>query len=75
MEPIEHKELLRFLKKFDSSGRSQVSLLVRALQEVVKLHDPVKIADGFIVCDACSNSEFYLAASCLTLRVIKNTVI
>jgi hypothetical protein len=42
-----------------------------ALRAVVELHKPVTQADGFVICESCSNSEFFAYKDCATIQAIE----
>ena len=74
MEPLEFKELFNYLSKFDRSGKSAISVLVRALLDVVCLHRPVKKFDGSYFCFACTTTDYCDWQECSTFKIIKGVV-
>jgi hypothetical protein len=46
-----------------------------ALRAVVELHKPITQADGFVICDACSNSEFFAYKDCETIKAIEQELV
>ena len=48
---------------------------LQALRAVVELHKPIKQADGFVICDSCSNSEFFPYKDCQTIQAIEKELV
>jgi hypothetical protein len=42
-----------------------------ALRAVAELHKPITQADGSVICDSCSNSEFFPYKDCPTIKAIE----
>ena len=68
-----HDELLAklWILPADVTELQHGAKAVQALRAVVELHKPTTQADGFVICDACSNSEFFAYKDCETIQAIE----
>jgi hypothetical protein len=66
-----HEELVELLQNYASASGLRMdrnSWLI--LCDVVELHKPMTQADGFVICESCSNSEFFAYKDCPTIQAI-----
>ena len=68
-----HEELLKHLWEKRNAGCNHLDIHF-ALSAVVELHKPITQADGFIICDSCSNSEFFPYKDCPTIQAIESAL-
>ena len=65
-----YDELLEKINRY-SKTRSLIDTIAwKSLKRIIELHSPREAAD-MIICEGCSNSEFYPWDSCETIQVIK----
>ena len=46
-----------------------------ALRAVAELHKPTMLNSGFVICESCSNSEFFAYKDCETIQVIEKELL
>jgi len=67
---MKHDELL--LKLWEKRNALCDNLDIHfVLSAVVELHKPRTQADGFVICESCSNSEFFAYKDCKTIQAIE----
>lgn len=64
-----HDELLYGIKQIERLAEGMWG--TKALRAVVELHKPITQADGSVICDSCSNSEFFPYKDCPTIKAIE----